>query len=517
MSRRVKMDHIRKVIQMSEQSSLSLRKLSEICNCSRAAVTSIINVLKLNSLTYKQSLTMTDKQLEDLFYPDRIIKAAKKPELDYEYLANELKKPDVTRMLLWRENIDKYPNGYKRSQFFELLNKYLETKKVTMHVHRKPGEKMYVDWAGDPMFIYDKDTGEQKKVSLFVTCIGCSSYPYVEAFLTKEKVNFIQAHVNAFNYYGALPLILVPDNDKSAVITANKYEPVINETYKRLADYYGIGIIPARRKTPKDKASVEKTVLDIAEREVIAALRNEKFFSLFELNIRIKQRLKEVSERPFQKKPGSRFSVFKEFDLPNMRPLPLEPFEYAEYVSATVNIDYHIEVEKNFYSVPYIYVKKVVNVEISIKIIQIFYNNERIAVHPRIRSGQYHYQTDSSHMPEEHKLYNQFSRDYFINWAKKISEEAQEIMISVFERRFIEEQGFRNGLGIQRLYKEYGDEKFKSACIMIIQKNIGKSYINLKKVLESIPILPKGEKSIEHNNIRGKAYYSWLKHNQSKN
>ena len=508
MSRRVKMINVRNVIQMYEISKLSIRQISKACNCSRTAVTAIINVVKLNNLNFSKVQDMTDQELNSLIYPNKIIKKTDKPSLDFDYLTKELKKPHVTRMTLWREHIENNPNGYKRTQFFELLNEHLSLKNVTMHVNKKPGEKMYVDWAGDPIYIYDNKTGEQIKAYMFVSCIGCSSYPYVEAFLTREKVNFIQAHINAFNYYGALPIILVPDNDKSAVIIANKYEPVLNETYKKMAEYYGVGVIPARRRKPKDKPTVEKAVLDAAEREIIGGLRNETFFSLYELNQRIKQILKEFSQRPFQKKPGSRYSVFKELDFPNMRPLPDVPFEYAEFKIATVNIDYHIEVDKNFYSVPYIYVKKKVNVAIYSNTIQIHYNNERIATHQRITKFQYKYSTDTNHMPEEHKIYNQFSKQYFLNWAEKISEETKEIMTSIFEHRYIEEQGFRNGLGIQRLYKEYGELRFKYACKLICNKNLSKSYISLKKVIETDSLPEANDKVIKHNNIRGKEYYS---------
>jgi hypothetical protein len=508
MSRRVEMVNVRNVIHMYETSKLSLRDLSQACSCSRTAVTAIVNVVKLNNLTFDKVKLMTDQELNSLIYPEKLIKKNDKPNLDLEYLAKELKKPHVTRMTLWREHIENNPNGYKRTQFFEILNDYLSCQNVTMHVNKKPGEKMYVDWAGDVIHIFDNTTGEQIKAYMFVSCVGCSSYPYVEAFLTKEKANYIQAHINAFNYYNAIPIILVPDNDKSAVISANKYEPILNESYKKMAEYYGIGIIPARVRTPKDKPSVEKAVLDAAEREIIGGLRNETFFSLFELNKRIKEKLKEFSQRPFQKKSGSRFSVFQEYDLPNMRPLPDIPFEFAEFKIATVNIDYHIEVDKNFYSVPYIYVKKKVNVAIYPNTIQIHFNNERIATHQRITKYQYKYSTDPNHMPEDHKNYNNFSKQYFIDWALKISEETKEIMSSVFEHRNVEEQGYRNGLGIQRLYREFGDLRFKNACKLICNKNLSKSYVSLKKIIESNSLPEVNEKIIKHDNIRGKEYYS---------
>ncbi|MFA5602983.1 MAG: IS21 family transposase [Bacilli bacterium] len=508
MPRRNAVSSIRKIIQMYEVSnSFSLNELANMCSCSRTSVKTVINAIKIHNLKYDQIKNMSDNQLEKLIYPPRDANITKAP-LDYEYFTNELKKPHVTKMMLWREYIAMNPDGYQRTQFFELLNKNLVSKKITMHMNRKPGEKMYVDWVGDSAMIYDRNTGEAIKVFFFISTIGVSSYPYVEAFLDRKKQSYIQGHVNAFRYYNGLPLAVVPDNDKSAVTKVGKYDSLINETYQRMADYYKIGVLNTRSRSPKDKGAVEKAVLDVAERELIGGLRKERFFSLQELNERILEKLKDVSERPFQKRPGSRKSVFLEVDYPAMRPLPEKPFTYVEFAYATVNVDYHIEVDSNFYSVPYKYIGKRVKIELYTNEIKVYFNNEFLAMHKRLLIKKYKYQTELAHMPKDHQLYHKFNKEYFIDWGKKISPEAEEIIKSMFEKRPIEEQSIRGCLGIQRLYKDYGANKFKDTCAIICDKNLDKTYRNIKKVIETIESIVPKETIINHNNIRGKDYYS---------
>jgi transposase len=502
------MSKIRRIVQLYLNGEQSIRTLSKICNCARGAVETVVKAIKLNDLTYAQIKDSNDSELEKIIYPEKIIKVAEKPTLDFEYLEKELSKPHVTRMTLWREHKAMYPNGYERSRFFELLQEHLQSKKVTMTVERKPGEKMYVDWSGDPMYINNSKTGEQIKAYLFVSCIGCSSYPYIEAFLTKEKANYINAHIHAFQYYKRLPLILTPDNDKSAITKAHKYDPIINESYQKMADYYGVVIIPARTYTPKDKATVEKAVRDVAQNYVMANLRNEKFFSLEELNERILEKLKEYSQLPFQKKSGSRLSNFLDIDFPNMRELPEIPFTYVEVLYPTVNIDYHVECNKNYYSVPYKYVGMKVKIENHSDKIYIYCDNQLIASHEIIINDKYKYKTDTKHMPKNHQAFKNINKTNFIGWAKSISEAVQNVMVALFEGKSIEEQGYRGALGIQRLCKDYGADKLKAICSIIINKNLPTNYRTIKSMIETIETIEQGEKTIQHQNIRGGSYYA---------
>lgn len=508
MSRRNDMSKVRRIVQFYLNGEEHVKTLSRLCNCARSAVETAVNAIKLNNLTKEQVNELSDSELEKIIYPEKVIKMNDKPILDFEHLEKELAKPHVTRMTLWREHRAMHPNGYERSRFFELLQEHLKSKKVTMTIDRKPGEKMYVDWSGDPMYIYNSKTGEQIKAFLFVSCIGCSSYPYIEAFFTKEKVNFINAHIHAFNYYNRIPLIVVPDNDKAAVTKVHKYDPIINESYEKMADYYGIGIIPARRAEPKDKASVEKAVHDAAQNYIMGTLRNEKFFSLEELNKRILETLKDFSQIPFQKKSGSRLSNFLEIDYPNMRPLPEQPFTYVDVIYPTVNIDYHIDCDKNYYSVPYHYVGKKVKAEIYSDKINIYCDNQLIASHSKIINEKYKYKTEITHMPKSHQSFKNIHKSNFIDWASKLSEDVKRVMTSMFEGKLIEEQAYRGALGIQRLCKDYGDDKLKAICKVIIDKNMPTNYRTIKLMIETVETIEQNEKPVQHQNIRGGSYFA---------
>jgi transposase len=321
--------------------------------------------------------------------------------------------------------------------------------------------------------------------------------------------NFINCHVNALNFYGALPLILVPDNDKAAVTKADRYDPMINRSYQEMADHYGLAIIPARVRRPKDKPSVEKAVNDLALRTVIARLRNRKFFSLDEFNAAIKIELETFIRKPFEKeKNQTRLSKYLAEDKPIMRVLPNKQFEYSTLLLATVNYDYHVEVEKQRYSVPYTYAKFKVLVRLTATSVEISYNNERIAMHSRLFGRKYQYSTKIEHMPKEHQQYTELNKNHFIEWAKSISVEAETIIRSIFKRLSIEQQGYRNCFGIKRLYEVYGEKPFKKACCYLIDKG-EVNYYDLKNYLENDMLLDEqsDEKPIRHNNIRGKEYY----------
>jgi transposase len=506
MPRRADMNHVRRIVQLYELHNFSQNQLATMCNCSRTLVSNTINLIKCNHLIYKTVEELSDSQLEKMVYPSRSKTKVDLSTLDFDHLVKELKKPHVTKMTLWREYISKNPNGYQKTQFFDLLNNYMEPLKATMHIDRKPGEKMYVDWTGDPMYIYDRDNGQQIKVALFVTVIGLSSYPYIEGFLNQKKESFIQGHIHAFHYFNRLPLILVPDNDKSAVTKADFYDPVLNETYYKMAEHYNIGVLPARVRHPQDKGTVESSVFYAAENEIIGGLRNEKFFSLEELNKRILQKLKEFSDRPFQKREGSRISIFNEYDFPVMRELPEKDFEFIELFYPTVNVDYHIEVKRNFYSVPYTLLGKKVRVELGYNTVNVYYENKQIATHQRIISKLYQYSTDTLHMPANHQFYNNVSKEFFVNWAKEISPETEQIVVALFEKKNIQEQSYRSCMGIKRLYEDFGKDRFLKATKLIYTQNLSKNYHNLKTILENNFGKPEKE-AVNHKNIRGEEYY----------
>ena len=506
--RRSKPVKIREILRLSEIEHMSNNSISSCVSCSHNTVKELLERAAEAGINYNKAKQMSDDELNAIVYPDPATTALPKPEPDVKYIDRELKKRGVTLTLLWDEYKSEYPDGLQYTQFCERYRDYTGKRKITMHIERKAGEKLYVDWAGDVMYLTDKVTGEQTPTYMFISSMGYSGMPYAEAFTSKCKQSYIAAHVNAFKYYGALPLIIVPDNDKSAVTKASRYDPEINRTYYEMAEHYGVAILPARPAKPKDKAIVETSV-GIIETWIMAALRNEVFFSLGEMNSAIREKLDILADKPFQKREGSRRSEYIKYDLLSMRPLPKEHYEYAEWSHATVSADYHIEAsDKNWYSVPYTYAHQKVYVRLTAKTIEIFQNNVRIASHPRI-AGTRKYSTDKAHMPQEHIAYLGMTKDTMLTWAADVGGNTTEMVKHIFGRVKIEEQGYRSCMGLKRVCKTYGKERFEEACGVALKvSGYGSSYV--ERILKSGADKKEKEKVVLHGNIRGKEYYAGL-------
>jgi transposase len=411
MSRRSNMSKIREMLRLKYMDSLTVNAIASSVGCSHNTVKSLLAKAGTYGLTYEVAKGMDDNQINTLIYPSKYSTEPVRPEPNLEYIHSELKRHGVNLSLLWHEYKQEHTDGVGYTQFCERYRKYIGSRKVSMHIQHKAGEKMYVDWAGDTMCVADSSNGEVHTAYLFVSALGCSGYPYVEAFPGKDKKCFIQAHINASKHYGALPSILVPDNDKSAVTKADRYEPDINKTYNEMAQHYGVAILPARVRKPKDKPKVESTVGNI-ETWIMAALRNEVFYSFAELNRAILQKLTEYSDKPFQKKEDSRRIEFLTYDLPAMRALPPDHYEYADWLIARVSCDYHVEADKQLYSMPYTYVGQQVDVRISLNCIEVFIGGVRITSHPRLTGKLRQYSTFPEHMPEGHKAYANQAIEY---------------------------------------------------------------------------------------------------------
>ncbi len=499
---------IRDILRLSAFPNLSNREIGLSCQCSHNTVKFVVTTAEKEGITYLSSKDLSDDELKEIFYPTKLNKQLR-PEPNVTYLNAELRRPGVTMKLLHEEYLLEHPNGLGYTQFCERIRGHFDVRNVTLHIERKAGEKLFVDWAGDTIKIINRHTGEVNSAYLFVASLGVSSYPYIEASLNKTLEKFLSCHINAFKHYGAVPLILVPDNDKAAVTTAARYDPTLNQSYQEMAEHYGIAVIPARTRRPRDKGSVEKTVLDLAVRTVIARTRNMTFFNLEDLNHVIQKELANFVVKPYQKNhTETRKSRYFNEDLPAMRSLPKTHYIYASFHQCSVHIDYHIEVEKQRYSVPYIYAKKKVMVRLTVSTVEISYQNQRIALHTRLNGRNNRFSTQVEHMPDTHKKYSQLNKTYFINWAANISPEAESVIKSLFTNLTIEEQGYRQCLGIKRLCITYGKKAFKSACQQLI-KNKPVSYRMIKEYLENVKENDTQEEiPIKHPNIRGKSYYT---------
>jgi transposase len=428
-----------------------------------------------------------------------------------EYLFRELKKKGVTLQLLWYEFKQVNPDGYQYTQFCHLYRQWVKKLDVTLRQQHRAGEKLFLDYAGQTVPIIDPATGEIHEAQIFIAALGASNYTFAEATVGQDLLSWIRSHVHAFQFFGGVPHILVPDNLKVGVTSPCRYEPDINPTYQDLSEHYGTTVIPARPGKPRDKAKVESAVL-VAERWILAALRNHTFFSLAELNKAIREKLSELNNRRFQKLNTTRKELYETIDKPALKPLPAHPYEYADWKRAKVNIDYHVEVERHYYSVPYQLVREQVDIRFTSTTVEILFKNRRVASHKRSYvPGAF--TTITEHMPKSHQRYLEWTPSRIMKWAAKNGPSTERLVTSVMESRPHPEQGFRSSLGIIRLANHYSPERLEKACTRALAIK-GYSYKSVKSILKNNldqqPFLfahPEDTPSPLHHNIRGKGYY----------
>ena len=505
------MRKIREVFRLKFDCGLSNRQIAKSCAIARSTVADYLFRLQQAGLNWPLSHDIDDNQLEQRLYPALpALPAGQRPVVDWAYIHRQLRHKTVTLMLLWQEYKQIYPQGYQYSQFCNLYRQWAGRIDPVMRQEHRAGEKMFVDYAGQTVGVYDLQANQMRQAQIFVAVLGASNYTYAEATWSQTLPDWIGSHSRAFGFFNGVPQIVVPDNLKAGVSKACFYEPDINPTYLDMANHYGTAVIPARVKKAKDKAKVEVAV-QVVERWILARLRNRQFFSLSQLNEAIAELLVDLNSKPFQKLPGCRKQLFDTLDRPALNPLPAKPYPYAECKKATVNIDYHIEVERHYYSVPYQLIKNKVDVRITQSTIECFYKNKRVASH--IRSYQKgRHTTVKEHMPKSHQKWAQWTPDRFIRWAGKVGPHTQTLIETILNSRAHPQQGFRSCLGILRLAKSYGNRRLEAACrrAVIIGATSYRSVESiLKHNLDQKPLAQEqaAEPCIEHTNIRGSQYY----------
>lgn len=513
--RRISMRKIKEVLRLVHSLKLSQTQTAKICNTSRSTVQEYLMRANAAGIKWPIDSGISDAELEAKLYSET--KPKNKDVLDFEYLITELKRPNVTKQLLWEEYKQDNPDGYQYTRFCMLINDYLKTKNYSMRQIHKAGEKTFLDF-GDGLNLVDPKTGEISKTQLFVSTWGASNYTYCEAALNQNLATWIQLNKNAFEYFGCVSKASIPDNLKSGVTRACRYEPDINPTYAEFAAHYNTVIYPARPAKPKDKAKVEVSVL-IAKRWILAKLRNHIFTSLHDMNKKIAELLEIFNSRKMKKIGKSRRELFEELDKPHALPLPEMPYEFADWKHAKVGINYHIEYDKHFYSTPYTFIGKKLDVKATVNIIEIFYKGNRIASHVRSfrKNG---YSTKKKHMPKSHQKYLEWTPQRILNWASKFGENVREVTNRIMFGHKFPEQGFRACLGIIRLERKFGKERLNSACERALKYNsisykavcdILKNNLDKQKELfENVKF-----KKINHENIRGNKYYT--KNNNNSN
>lgn len=494
---------------------ISNSRIADSIPCSRNTVASTWNRAAEHHITWDNVKEMTDAEVEELLFTRQEEPPSDRVQPDFAYIRKELKRLGVTKKLLWTEYLEQcrlsggVPLMY--SQFCYWCQQDEMKHKATMHIDRKPGETVEVDWAGDPAHLIDPNTGEITKVWVFAGVLSYSKYPYVEAFLNEKQDAWITAHVHMFQWFGGCPRIIVPDNCKTAVIHDNNwYTSELNVTYHEMAEHYGVAIIPARVRRPKDKPGAEGTVGDISTR-IIAALRNEQFFSLAELNKAIREKLERFVNDPFTRKDGTRRQLFLEDEKALLTPLPSSTFEMANWKEATVQFNYHVYLEGMYYSVPHEYIGKKVNIRSTSAVVEVFYNSARIASHPRIygRKGQYH--TTVEHMPKEHQEYLEWNGERFRKWANRIGPSVGKVIEGMLTSQRVEQQAYRGCMGLLKLSQKYSPARLESACAKALTFSSCPSFKSVKNILaasaDQEQESAEEEKPNTHALTRGADYY----------
>jgi transposase len=493
------MEKAKEILRLSG-SGMTLREVAGATGCSLGTVHMVL--AKVKEAGVIDPLALSSKELGSLLYPPSK-GAGKAHEPDLEYIHREMRKKGVTLTLLWEEYKQAHPAGLMLSQFCERYRKFRKQNEVYLRKSYKAGERMLVDWAGLTMQYTDKE-GQPVKAYLFVAVLPASSYLYAEPFGDMGQESWTMAHVNAFEYYGGAPRLLVPDNTKTAVVKAKYYDPWLNKAYHELALHYGAAIVPARSREPTDKAPVE-TGVQIVERRIIATLRHRQFFSLAELREAVRAELEAVNTRDFAKLPGNRRQVFLQTEKGELRPLPPNRYEYAQWKQAKAAFDYHVPFDSFFYSIPYGFAGKTVSIRATSRSIEVFSEGQRIAVHSRNYDTRRRYTTCFEHMPEKHRAVADWTPERFLSWAAKTGEKTRAYIAALMASREHPEQAFKTCAGILRLGETVPRETMEAACEQAALCNIF-TYQYFNRLLKQTPL--RDTPPIAHANLRGKAYYA---------
>jgi len=460
------MTKFKEILRLHHHLGINKLQIAESLGCSRTTVIGVLNAAAQAGIMWEDVKELTDRDVKRLLYPsdDREQPQYKMP--DFDQIHKELGRSGVTLSLLWVEYCEECRNSglipYQSTQFYKYYADYAKKHKATMRIDRKPGDLVEVDWAGQTTRIIDNVTGEDITCYVFVAVLAYSKYAYAEAFLRQNQASWIAAHNHMYRFFGGATRILVPDNLRTGITVNSREETVVNRTYQEMAEHYDTAVLPARPKKPRDKPSAESGVGDISI-WIIAALRNNQFFTLKELNDGIREKLTEYNAKEFQKKPGSRLSMYLE-EKPLLRPLPKFPFEIAEWKTARVQFDYHVANDKKYYSVPYEYVGKDVDLRLTEDTIEVFYAGERIASHPRaIPYGKLH-DTIPEHMPPEHRKYGEWNADRFKKWADKFGPSTRAVIEYFFSIAKVEQQAYKTCRALLHLADKYTGKRLEAAC-----------------------------------------------------
>lgn len=507
---RITMRKLKELLRLHFDAKLTNRAVARSLKISTSTVHSYLTRFAASGLSWPLDEDIDDQLLEGRMFPE--MSGAKKPDdiPDGAYIHLELKKPGVTLTLLWEEYHQNHPHGYQYSRFCDYYKRYAKKLNVSMRQFHKAGEKLFIDYAGHTMPVVDPATGEVRQTQIFIAVMGASGYTFCEATWSQQIRDWVGSHIRAFEFFGGVPELLIPDNLKSGVTKANRYDPDLNPTYRDMARHYGTAVMPARVRKPKDKSKAEGGVL-LAERWILASLRKRTFFSLEELNEAIRELLIRLNQKAFKKLPGCRESEFLRLEKPVLKSLPPSRYTIADWLKVRVDPGYHVNVDHHAYSVPYLLIGEIVEIRLTERIVEVFHHGKRITSHKRSHE-EGGATTLREHMPPAHQHYAEWTTEKLMGWAEKAGYETYCLFAAIFADRDHPKIAHRVCMGIVSLEKEYPSERIEAACRRL--NLLGNTRLeSLKSILanglDRLPVAPTREPiPILHPNIRGPEYYA---------
>jgi transposase len=508
------MRKLKELLRLKYEAGLSQRQIARALNLSLGVVNKYLHAAEAAGITCPLPDDLNEAQLRRrLFPPDASPPETYYAPVDFAAMHQELKQKGVTKQLLWEEYAEANPdNHYSRSQFFFHYQLWQARLKLSMRQTHRAGEKMFVDYAGQPVPIINATTGEINQAQIFVAVLGASNYTYAEATFSQRLHDWIGSHVRAFEFFEGVTQLIIPDNLKSGVTRADRYEPILNRSYQEMLAHYSTAALPARPQKPRDKAKVEFGV-QLVQRWILARLRNRTFFSLADLNHSIREPLTLLNQKPFRKLPGSRRSQYEALDRPALLPLPATAYEFAEWKLGRAHVDYHVEVYGHYYSVPHALRGRQLDVRITATTVEFFHHNQRVASHSRSdRLGGH--TTIPDHMPSHHRAHSEWNPERFLNWAVEIGSHTRDFVRSLIESRKHPELAYRSCLGLLSLAKTYTPQRLEAACqralaLGTLRQTSVRSI--LERGLDSQPLpdtqAEEAATPLVHENLRGAAYY----------
>jgi transposase len=507
---RITMRQLRQTLRLHLESRLSLRECSRVLGIAKTTVGDIVRTARAAGVDWALAQTLSDEELEARLYRPAAARASRRTEPDYAWIHQELKRPGVTLQLLWEEYQRSNPLAYRYTAYCIHYRTWAASLKRSMRQTHPAGERLFVDYAGQTVPIVGADGGETRRAQIFVAVLGASNYTFACATATQTAADWVGSIIAALEFCGGIPRLVVPDQPRALIAKPDRYEPAVSRLVEEFSSHYDVAVLPARPAHPRDKPKVEVGV-QIVGRWVLARLRNRRFFSLAELDTAIRELLVDLNARPFKKLPGCRASAFEAIDRPALRPLPASRMVVARFKPARVGIDYHVELDGHFYSVPHRLVRTLVELRITATTVEAFSGNQRVAVHPySSRKGAH--TTTPEHMPASHRAHREWTPAKLVAWGERIGAACAGVVRWQMEHRPHPEQGYRACLGLQRLARQYGDTRLEAACARALTID-SPTYRSVNSILaagldrQPAPATPAQASLPRHDNVRGPDYY----------